>query len=542
MRSRTYLVAAVLGAFGSLLVTHQAAADRDFEDDGPEAEAAALIKLDDLIEAAVTHSPDLARAKADRNIAKGSAGAARADQQWVMSASANYKRDAIGDHVTSEPFQVVATDEINGVLGLGRKLPSGGSIQLELGIGHTTKELDIPAGYGSNDGGAAAGGGSGSGSAAAAGLQLPPIEDHFTQISTTARVTLKQPLVRGFGPEVALAQEKRADFAMAESTIKAQLAAEDMVKELVSGYWELAFASFELDTRTEAVELAQAQEKLTREEYRAGQAPQNAVNAVVYEIAVRKEAQLRAALAFEKMSLDLRRKAGLELGRRRIVMRPGEPFEISDAEWDVEDVLERSRKANRKLATIALQKKAADVDVKVSSNAMLPQVDVSLSGALIGTGGTSDQSIAGLTAADGFEVMAGLSVSFELSGAAKSAHDAATSRRRRLDIDREDLERQIDVEVVSSVHQVTAARTRVALSDKAISMAEDNLKAERLSFQAGKSTNFNVMQRQTQLIDARINRGRAVADYHVSVAQLQYLSGTILEQYRVNVRPGAGSR
>jgi len=55
---------------------------------------------------------------------------------------------------------------------------------------------------------------------------------------------------------------------------------------------------------------------------------------------------------------------------------------------------------------------------------------------------------------------------------------------------------------------------------------------------AGRSDNFRVMERQTQLIDARLRRGRAVADYHVAVAQLQQLAGFLLEQYRVDVRPG----
>ncbi len=111
------------------------------------------------------------------------------------------------------------------------------------------------------------------------------------------------------------------------------------------------------------------------------------------------------------------------------------------------------------------------------------------------------------------------------------------AKRRRLDIDRADIERQIDAEVVNAVKAVTFARTRVMLSDKAIAVAEDNLKAERTSFFSGKATNFNVMQRQTELIEARLRRGRAVADYHIAVAQLQYLGGTLLEQYRINVRP-----
>src|SRR6185436_10067241 len=106
-----------------------------------------------------------------------------------------------------------------------------------------------------------------------------------------------------------------------------------------------------------------------------------------------------------------------------------------------------------------------------------------------------------------------------------------------LDVDRVDLERQIDAEVVSSVKVLQSGRTRVALTDKAIAIAEENFKAERASFLAQRSTNFQVMQRQTQVIDAQLRRGRAVAEYRIAVAQLQYLSGTLLDAYQIRVRP-----
>ncbi|MGE3765644.1 MAG: TolC family protein, partial [Kofleriaceae bacterium] len=199
----------------------------------------------------------------------------------------------------------------------------------------------------------------------------------------------------------------------------------------------------------------------------------------------------------------------------------------------------RSRKANRKMASVALQRKLADAELKVAKNAILPQVDASLSGAILGTGDNTGESISALTGFEGFEITAGLQVQFDLGGAAKSNYEAALAKRRMVDVQREDLERQIDAEVVSAVKQVTFARTRVALADKAIAVADSNWKSEQLRFQAGQTTNFSVMQRQTELIDAQLKRGRAVADYHVSVAMLQYLSGTILEQYRINVRPKA---
>jgi outer membrane protein TolC len=173
---------------------------------------------------------------------------------------------------------------------------------------------------------------------------------------------------------------------------------------------------------------------------------------------------------------------------------------------------------------------------------MLPQIDLNLSGALQGFGDTSSAAFTGVSGGDGFaySVTAGLTMSFELSGAAKSAHAAAVAKRHRLDVDRVDLERQIDAEVVSSVKVLMSGRTRVALADKAIAIAEDNVKAERASFLAQRSNNFQVMQRQGQLTDARLRRGRAIADYRVAVAQLQYLSGTLLDTYRIHVRTKTG--
>ena len=37
--------------------------------------------------------------------------------------------------------------------------------------------------------------------------------------------------------------------------------------------------------------------------------------------------------------------------------------------------------------------------------------------------------------------------------------------------------------------------------------------------------------------NAKLRRARAIADYHIAVANLQFHGGMLLEQYRVNVRP-----
>jgi outer membrane protein TolC len=496
--------------------------------DGPEARGVALFKLDDIIEVAVRLSPDIARARADRDIAQASAGAARRDQSWILSAGASYQRDALGADTPDDrlaPLQQIATEKATGTLGLGRNLPTGGSVGIDLGLQHERREIFI----------------TGEALTQAAGMaQVDCGEniDIFCQDQASAKLTLKQPLARGIGTTVALAPQRKADLAAAQATVKAQLAAEQLIRDVVAAYWELAYAAYEVDVRTEALDIAKEQDQATRAEMRAGTAPPNAVDAVTYEIAIRDEALLVSKLAFEKKSLDLRRKAGLEIGRRDIVVRPGEPFEVDKQEWNVDEVLAKSRRLNRQLASVVLEKRIADVDVAVTNNAMLPQIDLNLSGALQGFGDTASGAFGGVTGGEGFSysVMASLQFSYELSGAAKAANAAALARRHRLDVDRVDIERQIDAEVVSSVKVLISGRTRVALAEKAIAIAEDNVKAERAAFRAQRSNNFNVMQRQTQLIDARLRRGRAIADHHVAVVQLQYLAGTLLDTYRIHVR------
>ncbi len=494
--------------------------------DGPEAQAMLPINLDDLIEVAVRLAPDLARAKVDRSIAKDTAEGARRDQAWVATSHAEYARSAVADHVEVPPFSVVAEDQVSGGVGLAKNLPTGGQIQVEADLQHTNTEYNV---YDRLFG-------AGSAASALAGTnQNGQPYEFLSQNQTKLAATFKQPISRGFGPAVALANEHKADLASTEATIKAQLAAEEMVRDIVVAYWELAYSSFEVDVRTQAVDLAQKQDQLTHEQIRAGSVASTALGSVTYEIATRQEALLRSQLDLEQKSLDLRRKAGLEIGKRDIVLRPGEQFAIGDEDFDVDEILERAKQANRQLATVQLEKKIADIDLDVAKDQVKPQLDLQLQGALLGNGDSTGESVNSV--GDSFQVTVGLSMSFELSGAARHNRDAAESKKHRLDIDRADLERQIEVQVVSSVKQVTAARTRVALAEKAIEVAEDNVRAERANFMVGRTTNFQVMQQQTQLIEARLAKGRAIADYHEAVAQLQFLSGILLEQYRVNVRP-----
>ena len=418
------------------------------------------------------------------------------------------------------PYTSVAEDKLGFQVGLGSKVPTGGSWEIDFGLSKTNQEYAVP---------------DINTQSTTMGMQPP---DEFVD-ATQANLTLKleQPLLRKFGPNIALAQEHKADLALTGATLKAQVAAEDLVKDIVTSYWDLAYAAYEVDVRHESLELAKHQDSITHAAIGAGTISPAEAGTVSYEIATREEALLHAQADWESKSLDLRRKVGLEIGRREVVLRPAEAFEITHEEWDINALIEHAKKSNRKLAVVAIQRKIADIDVDVAANSELPDLTLTATGSLIGGDKFAGNAFSSLTAAAGFTGIVGLKFQYEISGAAKANHEAAISKRHKTDIDRIDQQRQIETQIVAAVHQVEGARARVALSEHAITIAEASLRAINTSYIAGKTTTFEVMQRETQLIEARLKRGKAVSDYHIAVAQLQYLSGLILEQYGVNARP-----
>jgi outer membrane protein TolC len=539
MKSRIFLPAILLAAATSAYAQPSGERDADPSDDqadvdlgGPEAKQMLPVHLQNLIEAVINLSPDLAKARVDRKVASDTAEYERRNQAWVASSNVSYAQNGIADHVEAPPYSVVGQDTANLTLGLGRNLPTGGSFSVEFGVQHQHTEYNILDTIANMTASSNATTGTGSGSG-----NVPTEEDAYN-ITSHAQFTFKQPLVRGFG-NVSVANERKADLAATEATIKAQLAAEDTIKDIVTSYWELAYSTYEVDIRLQALDLAHKQEIVTHDQMRAGTVPPSAINSVQYELYSREEAVQKAQIDVESKSLELLRKSGLDLKRRDTVLHPAESLEIGDDEFDVDEVLARAKTTNRKLATLKIERKTADIDVQVADDATKPQVDFTFSGGFIGIGDTAGDSIAGVGGRDGYQFQGGLQMSFELSGAAKKGRDAAEAKRHRIDIDEADAARQIETQTVLAVKQVAAARKRVDLSQKAERVADENVRSERSQFVAGRTTNAQVMQRQGELINARLAIGRAQADYHIAVAQLQYLSGVLLDQYGIDVKPHA---
>lgn len=93
--------------------------------------------------------------------------------------------------------------------------------------------------------------------------------------------------------------------------------------------------------------------------------------------------------------------------------------------------------------------------------------------------------------------------------------------------ERQRLEQQVRQGVQAAMLSLAAAEKQLDITARALTSAELNDKAARDRYNVGAATQFDVLQANTQLITARINRITAVYTYYDARFQAEFASGTL---------------
>ncbi len=106
---------------------------------------------------------------------------------------------------------------------------------------------------------------------------------------------------------------------------------------------------------------------------------------------------------------------------------------------------------------------------------------------------------------------------------------------QRIETQREQLEQLIQVDVRNAIQSVRTAESRLRAAASARAASEQQYQSEQRRFDAGQSTLFLVLERQTALTNARGNELRAQTDLNKSIAELQRATGNALEVNNVTI-------
>jgi HAE1 family hydrophobic/amphiphilic exporter-1 len=109
---------------------------------------------------------------------------------------------------------------------------------------------------------------------------------------------------------------------------------------------------------------------------------------------------------------------------------------------------------------------------------------------------------------------------------------------KRLAAQQQSVEMAVEADVRNALQSLAAARSRLGAAESASKFADEQYQSEQRQLQAGTSSVFLVLQRQTDLISARSREIRAKADLGSALADLDRATARTLISQRIDVVPG----
>lgn len=465
---------------------------------------AAPITLPDLLQHAVRNAPSLASARLDIAIAEAQIEQTYARDDWHIRAQllVNSSQGYISGITINRATTVSLTGDVF------RTFSTGGTLSF-----HASTEFSRNPSF--------------------TMPSAPSIDNWADDLS----VGFTQPLLRGRGAWLWNAQERRATLSRDAVVLSRRLAAINAVQTVVSAYWDLVLAERQVAITQQSLDLAKERLRITTLGNEGGKIPRSEIPAVQQIIATREEDVLSGELLVLDRSIALRRATGMPIGAGSLGLRvPTDLVELA-VKGDIGDLTERAYQASPELAQLAANDKVTALDIEITENGLLPRLDAALS---LGPSGQDEKFGTALKNTVTFKSLAVQgSLTFEHQIGQEDVRGQARAlreQRKKLEVTAFDLRAQIAQTMARAVAQREVARRRVTLSQRAIELANENIKIETDRFNLGKSTNFDVLNRLEELRQAELRKTSALIDWHKAEAVVQALTGDILPAYGVTVQ------
>ena len=366
--------------------------------------------------------------------------------------------------------------------------------------------------------------------------------------------SFSQPLLRDFGIDL-----NRRFITMARNTLGInhetfRSVLMNTAVDVEQAYLNLVYARRAVEVVKQSLFLARDQARITQIRIDVGaSAPLDILQPRV-TIATSEE-QLIISVANVRSAEDqLRRLLNLDPAEWDRPIIPTDDVAYTPMTIDVADAVQRAFALRPELRQDRLVTDSARVQYLFSRNQTLPQLDLDLNYGLAGLAGSvleRDPATGQIIIGERIPYGRGLnqiaqaefpswSVGFNVGVPITNIGARAQARRAELNLRQsrlteEQTRQEIAIEVRQAARDVdTAARTIVA-TRAARDAAERNVEAERRRYENGMTTNFQVLEVQQQLSDARVRELQALIGYNQAVARYHRAVGDVLEVRNISV-------
>ncbi len=363
------------------------------------------------------------------------------------------------------------------------------------------------------------------------------------EYSTTAGITLTQPLLRGFGPAANLAGVRisRKNAQIADYTWQTRLI--NAVGTTMSIYYDLAFAVKNIGVKEDAIELARALVTENRRRLELGVMSPFDVSQAEVAVSTGQEDLLTANnFMMERQNALKRQVLGeFNMDDNRILF-PTDELDAAVPPLDRHLWLRAGFENRLDYKQAVTEAEREDIRVRYTRNQLLPRLDVQGTYALSGIAGSYSKSFSNVRDQQGPLWNAGVIFSIPLGNVeARAAHDVSKYRKEQAILNIERVELTIGIDVDTILGRVETNVQRIKTASRSRQLAEEALKIGEKRLAEGVATSFNVLELQRDLSTVRSRQLAAEADLSKSIVQLWVASGTLLDKSGINIDKGKAS-
>ena len=371
-------------------------------------------------------------------------------------------------------------------------------------------------------------------------------DNQFSTLNPSYRSTVgldyTQPLLAGLRTDNQRAALQTQEIQGQITEIQLDQRIDNITEAIRQQYWGLraAIEQIEIQRRN----LAQAQQLLADNQVRVrlGTMAQIQVVQAEAQVASAEQALLNAEIQWRNQELGLKSLliGGADDPLLYQTINPTELPAIDEQVVDIQDAIERALSERTDIRQARRERDIAEIDLDVTRNNRLPELNLSASYSLLGVGGTEyDRSGLGGTPVlvreggyvDGINSIAGfdtptwnVGLSFSYPIGMRSAK--ASLERARLAMEQRDLairsqELSIVTEVTNAGLAVRDTRLQLEAATRSRELSEQSLEAEVTRFNAGVATNFEVVAAQDALTSARLSELRAIINHVNAIAEFE---------------------
>jgi outer membrane protein len=325
----------------------------------------------------------------------------------------------------------------------------------------------------------------------------------------------------------------------------------DIVQETVDAYWNLVANRDQVGVAQKSLETARALLEQTTTQYEVGVVSRVEVVEAEAGVADREFEVIRSANVYRN-SQD--RVIDFVLGRELSAMTDLEfsptddPAAFEERTVDVGRSVDVAFRNRPELQQVGLDIDQGEVNLKFAKNQRLPQVDADFRFGYVGVGG--DPNIRSASpgskssfsdahddffksdGAENYSVVGTFSIPFPNTTARKRVVKNKLELRRARTYEVR-LEQSIILEVRQAARTLNASFQGIEAAERRRLAAEEQLRAERIRLEHGESTPFEVLQRESDLVEAESQKIAALQTYRSSEVALERAEGTILDTHGV---------